>query len=72
MSEEVKKERGIPEIQQDYQNGACKAGHLQYQIFTLQKDLDLVNETLRELNFEAAALQAKSNAEAKPAEGAAK
>lgn len=61
MSEtKAKPERTLQDIQQEY-NGLCnKAGHLQYQIFTFKKDLDLVNSALRDLNFEAAALQANT------------
>ena len=40
-----------------------KAGHLQYQIEVFSDDLDLVNQSLKDLNFEAAALQAKQKAE---------
>lgn len=56
MSEEQKK-RGIPEIQQDYQGLALKAGHTQYQIFTLERDLELMNQTMRDLNIEASKVQ---------------
>jgi hypothetical protein len=58
MSE--KKERTVPEISQEYSGLCTKAGHLQYQINTLQKDLELLNGTLRDLNLEAAAVQAKA------------
>lgn len=54
MSDE-KKLRPVAEIQAEYQNLCTKAGHTQYQIITLSKDLDLLNETLRNLNLEAAA-----------------
>ena len=55
-----KKERQIGDIQMDYQSNCTKAGHLQYQIKTLSDDLGMVNGLLRELNLEAAALQAKA------------
>lgn len=48
--------RELSAIQEDYQRLCLKAGHLQYQIDVLSRDLELVNQTLRELNFEAAAL----------------
>lgn len=44
--------RTTQEIQTEYQNLAFKAGNLQFAIFQQQKDLDLINQTLRELNFE--------------------
>lgn len=50
--------RSIPEIQQEYQNLCLKAGHVQYQLFTNQKDLELLNGELRKLNLEAAAVKA--------------
>lgn len=61
MSEQETKpaERTLSELQNQYTGLCNKAGHLQYQIYTFKKDLDLVNSTLRDLNFEAAALQAK-------------
>ncbi len=52
--------RELPVIQQEYQNLCVKAGHLQYQIVTLQKDLDALNSTLRDLNFEGAGAAAKA------------
>lgn len=58
MNEE-KKDRTIPEIQAEYSQLCARAGQLQYQIYCLQKDLDLANGTLKDLNFEAAAIQAK-------------
>lgn len=49
-------------IYREYSELALKAGQLQYQIVTIQKDLDLVNEQMRALNFEAAALGSKKDA----------
>lgn len=71
MSEE-KKSRSLQEIQSDYQNLCVKAGHIQYQISVMSEDLALVNKTLKDLNFEGAAAQAKAAAEApKPEEATA-
>lgn len=56
MSETNK--RTIAEIQTEYQNLCLKAGHLQYQVYTFSKDLDMVNTELRALNLEAAAVKA--------------
>lgn len=53
------KKRSIAEIQQDYQSACLKAGHLQYQVFVYSKDLEMVNEQLREFNLEAAAVKAE-------------
>jgi hypothetical protein len=61
-----KKDRSVAEIQQEYQQLCFKAGHLQYQIDALSKDLAVLNGTMRDLNFEAAGAQAKE-AEAKAA-----
>ncbi len=52
MSEEKKPARSTQEIQQEYQNLAFKAGNLQYAIVSQEKDLALLNEQLRNLNFE--------------------
>ncbi len=58
MSESNKSHRSIEEIQKDYQNLCLKAGHVQYQVVTLKKDLEMMNEQLRDLNLEAAAAHA--------------
>ncbi len=54
--------RTVTEIHQDYSNLCVKAGHLQYSLYALQIDLDLVNEQLKDLNVEGAAAQ-KAEAE---------
>jgi hypothetical protein len=48
----AKPPRSPQEIQQEYQNLCLKAGDLQYKIVQSQKDLSLVNDAIRELNFE--------------------
>lgn len=60
-----KKSRTIPEIQQEYQNLCLKAGHLQYQVYNHTRDLEMINSELRDLNLEAAAVQAAEAAKAK-------
>ena len=60
MNNEVKKERTVQEIQGEYSGICTKAGHIQYQINALSKDLELVNSSLRDLNFEAAAAHSKA------------
>jgi len=47
------KKRTVEEIQQEYARTCTKAGHTQYQIYTLQNELDLLNSTLKDLNIEA-------------------
>lgn len=69
MSESTKT-RTVDDIQQEYQQGCLRAGHLQYQISALSKDLDLLNESMRELNLEANAIKSKAAEEAPAAEGA--
>jgi hypothetical protein len=59
--EEKKSERTIEVIQNEYTALAVKSGQLQYQIYTFQKDLDLLNSKMRDLNFEAAALKGKES-----------
>lgn len=63
MTDTKTPERNLQDIQQEYINLCNKAGHLQYQIFVYEKDLSILNDTLRSLNFEAAALQAKAPTE---------
>lgn len=50
--------RDVATIQNEYQQGCFKAGHIQYQIYALQQDLDTVNKTLLDLNLEGAASKA--------------
>lgn len=57
--ETASKEKTYQDLQMEYTALCNKAGHLQYQIFGYQKDLDLINNELRELNFKAAAVQAR-------------
>lgn len=66
MSEQQKPaavpERTYQDVQNEYTSLCNKAGHLNYQIDTHNRDLKLIYETLRSLNFEAASLQAKARA----------
>ncbi len=64
-----KKERTIESIHAEYSQICAKAGHAQYQIETLKKDLDILNGQLRDLNIEAAALDAKTKEAAKASSG---
>ena len=57
MSEE-KAPRTAERIQQDFENLSARAGHCQYQIYIFEKDLELLNEQIRDLNFEMAKLRA--------------
>lgn len=58
-------ERTVEQIRQEYSALCAKAGHMQYQLFTIERDLELLNETLRSLNLEAASLSQKKAGEAK-------
>lgn len=55
------KKRSQEEIIKEYQGLCFRAGGIQYQISVLQKDLEQLNLTMRDLNIEAA--QAKSSEE---------
>lgn len=66
---EESKSRTIPEIQQEYQSQCLRAGDIQYRISVMSRDLELVNERMKALNNEAAAVKA---AEAKAAAEAPK
>lgn len=58
--EEPKKERSIDEVKQEFSTLCAQAGQINYQVYTFQKDLELINNQLRNLNFEAAAIQSKA------------
>lgn len=55
--------RTVKEIQADYSNLCVRAGHLNYSIFALSIDLDLIHEQMKDLNIEGATAQ-KAEAEA--------
>lgn len=52
--------RTFEQIQQEFTNVCARAGHLEYQIFTFKKDLEILNNQMRELNLAAAAVQAQA------------
>lgn len=56
--EDKKPVRPVSEIQNEYSGLCMKAGHIQYQMDTLRKDLEAINVALRDLNLEAAASKA--------------
>lgn len=60
MSNEVKPKRSVEEIQKEYTQVCAKAGHIQYNIEVLKRDLDMVFKTLGDLNLEAAASAAEA------------
>ena len=64
MESGTKVTRTIEDIHQNYTQICAKAGHNQYQIETLKKDLEILNGQLRDLNIEAAGLDAKAKEEA--------
>jgi hypothetical protein len=53
----AEKTKTLDDITKEYAEGCTKAGHLQYQIHVLSKDLEVLNGVLRDLNFEAAKLK---------------
>jgi len=67
MSEKFKKPRSVAEIQNQYSGLCARAGDLQYRIYTLTRDLAIINDTLKDLNAEAVA---SKNAEAEAAKQA--
>lgn len=56
MSEE-KKPRTKEQIQAEYGQLCARSGQAQYQIYTLERDLDMLNSALRDLNLEVATLK---------------
>lgn len=52
-----KPSRTLAEIQSEYQNLCARAGQTQYQVYALQRELEVFNEKLRDLNFEGAKAQ---------------
>lgn len=66
MSESTPKApaRTVEEIHREYSSLCAKIGHSQYQIFSLEREVERMNETCRDLNLEAAKVAAEA---AKPA-----
>lgn len=64
--------RKMEEIQAEYQSVAMKLGHTLYQEWTFKKEVELLNERLRDLNLEAAAVQAETAKAKADADAAAK
>lgn len=64
LKQDEAQSRSVAEIQQEYTGLAMKSGQLQYQVFTLSKDLEILNKQMRDLNFEAAAVNAREAADA--------
>lgn len=52
MSEQPKAPRSSNDVKSEYANLCLRAGNLQYEIATKEKDLELINASLRDLNFE--------------------
>ena len=65
VAPEAPKARTIDDLHREYSQMCSKAGHTQYQISVLKKDLELLNEQLKALNLEAASLSAKNESEKK-------
>ncbi len=62
MSEQSKVERTVEIIHQEYSQLAAKLGHLLYTAHVHSADAELVKERMKDLNLEAAELQAKQAA----------
>lgn len=60
-----KEPRALEVIQQEYNNLAFKSGNLQYELVCKHKDLDALNDQMRELNFEYIAAKNKEEADKK-------
>lgn len=68
---ETKAPREISVIQSEYQQLCTRLGHVTYQVHGLQKDADLIKQSLLDLNLEAVAAQQageKAKAEAEKSE----
>lgn len=52
-------ERSLGQLQEEYNKLCAQAGHLQYSIASMSKDLENINGALRKLNEEAASLANK-------------
>lgn len=52
MDEQKKELRSVSEIEGEYQRLCARAGHLQYTIDVMKRDLDQLNKVLRDLNTE--------------------
>ena len=68
MSNELKKPRSIKELQLEFQQLSFKAGTLQYEIYSKNKDLEAMNSTLRDLSLEYISAKELEDAEAKKSE----
>lgn len=44
-------------IAREYSNLCTKAGHAAYQLVTIQKDIELMQQAMRDLNLEAASVE---------------
>lgn len=60
---DTKEPRALDEIHKEYANATSQAGQLQYQIAVYSDDLKRINDSLRSLNYEAAARQAADKKE---------
>lgn len=69
---ETKKEKTVEDLQREYTQLCSKAGHLQYQVSMLTAELSVVNESLKAINLEAAALAQQVKADKLEEEKASK
>lgn len=52
------KKRDLEEIKVEFSNLCFETGKKQYELYLIQRDLNLLNEQLQDLNFEVIKLQA--------------
>lgn len=60
--------RDLETIQNQYQGLCLKLGHLEYQVYVFNKDIEMIKSTLRDINLEASAAKAKADEAAKTKE----
>lgn len=60
------KPRSFDEIQNEYQGLCTKVGHMSYQVWALNKEINTINDRIRDINFEAAALKEAEKAAEEP------
>lgn len=56
--------RTFETVQTEYQQLALRSGHIQYQLHALTKDLALLNDQMRDLNFEGAKIKGEEEKKA--------
>jgi hypothetical protein len=66
MSNEVKKPRSVVDLNKEYSRFCAQLGELMYRKYTIEKDIEMLSDTLKDLNNEgAAAIRAEAEAKEK-------